>query len=58
MNWLKAIVEGFFNSLFRWGQSQAEKPKTHEDANTPKSVRDDLNNAVDEFMRDKDNRRD
>lgn len=54
MKALGEVVRGFFDALFNWGQKQAEKPKTQEDANTPKDLRDKLNQSVDDFMRDKD----
>jgi hypothetical protein len=54
MNWLRAIVEGFSNAIFKWGQGQAEKPKVTKDANTPKAVRDELNSSVADWMRDQD----
>ena len=56
MKWLAAIVEGLTKGFLGWGQSQAEKPRTMEDANTPKDIRDKLNRSVDDFMRDKDGR--
>lgn len=53
MNWLKAIVEGLFNALFKWGQDQAEKPKTTQDANTPPEIADRNAAAYRKWMRDK-----
>jgi hypothetical protein len=55
MTWLSALVKGLLGAFIGWAQKQAEKPKTTEDANTPKDVRNDLNTALDDWMRNKDN---
>lgn len=34
-NWLRALVAGALDSIFNWGQTQAEKPHKIEAANTP-----------------------
>jgi hypothetical protein len=51
--WLKALVQGFFAAFFRVAakeiRTQLEKPRTIEDANTPKNIKD----AVDADVRDK-----
>ena len=54
MKWLSAIVRGFFEALFGWGQSQREKPGTTEDAKTPQTVRSDWNDYIAGRLRDKD----
>lgn len=56
MKWLTAIIEGITRAILGWGQEQAEKPKTTRNAETPETVRDELGGALDDFMRDKDNR--
>jgi hypothetical protein len=58
VNWLKAIIHGILAAIFDWGQKQAEKPKTTADANTPKDIRDELNGALDSWLRDQKRGRD
>ncbi len=57
MSFVRVIFEALFGQIIKWWQGQAEKPKVTTDANTPKDVRDELNQSVDDFMRDKDDNR-
>ena len=54
MKWLAAVIEGLTKGVLGWGQKQAEKPPTIEDANTPKEIRDKLNQSVTDFKRVRD----
>jgi hypothetical protein len=53
MSWLAAIAKGILDALLNWGQKQAEKPKTTEDAKTPENVRSDWNRYIADKLRDK-----
>lgn len=53
MNWLRSVVAGLFDAIFSWGQKQAEKPKTIEDAETPEQVKADWSDAVARRLRDR-----
>lgn len=56
MNWLYALVRGIVAALLGQAQENAEKPKVTTDANTPKPIRDELNNSVSEFDRMRDSK--
>jgi hypothetical protein len=53
VNWLRALIGGLLDSLFSWGQKQAEKPGTAQDANTPENIKRGWNNYVARELRDK-----
>lgn len=53
MNWLGSIAKALFSALFDWGQKQAEKPETIENANTPKDIRDANSRSFVEWLRNK-----
>ncbi len=54
MSFVRVIFEALFGQIIKWWQGQAEKPKVTEDANTPKPMRDELNQSLDDWMRNKD----
>jgi hypothetical protein len=53
-SWLKPILSALFNALFSWGQKQAEKPPTMQDANTPKNTKRGWDGFLDSWLRDQD----
>jgi hypothetical protein len=53
MNWLRSVVAGLFDAIFSWGQKQAEKPKTIEDAETPEQVKTDFRNTIADRLRNR-----
>lgn len=39
MNWLATLLAKMFGEVLNWGQKNAEKPNTTEDAKTPDAVK-------------------
>jgi hypothetical protein len=52
-NWLRVFIAAVLDALLGWGQKQAEKPRTADDAQTPDNVKRDWNRYTAERLRNK-----
>ena len=57
MSWLGTILKALFSALFDWGQKQAEKPETIQNANTPENVKRGWRDYLRDRLRDKNDGR-
>jgi hypothetical protein len=54
MTWLYALAKGLLEALFGWGQKQAEKPTTTQNANTPPDIKHNWDRYIAEQLRLRD----
>lgn len=56
MNWLAALIKGLLGAVLDWGQKQAEKPKTIENAETTEKTQRAWHDDMVRRLRDLKNR--